>query len=51
MIGYIRMFISAYIKENRLIYENFIEENLDEFCTREVESWNRECDQVNLFSY
>jgi len=46
MIVFVRIFISAYIKENRILYEGFIEEDLDNFCLKEVEAVDRECDQV-----
>jgi hypothetical protein len=44
---FIRLFISAYIKENRILYEGFIDEDIDSFCLKEVEALDRECDQVN----
>ncbi len=48
MIVFIRLFISAYIKENRLLYEGFIEIDLDYFCQTEVEAIDKECDQVSI---
>jgi hypothetical protein len=48
MIVFVRIFISAYIKENRILYENFIDMDLDRFCLTEVEALDRECDQVKL---
>jgi len=46
MIVFIRIFIAAYIKENRILYECFIDDDIDSFCMKEVEALDRECDQV-----
>jgi len=48
MIVFVRMCISSFIKQNRFLYENFIEEDLDSFCMREVEAIDRECDHVQI---
>ena len=48
MIVFIRMCIGAYIKQNRILYENFIEDDIDTFCMREVEAIDHECDHVQI---
>lgn len=48
MIVFIRMCIAAYIKQNRFLYENFIEEDIDSFCLREVEAIDHECDHIQI---
>jgi len=51
MISYMRMLISAYIKENRILYENFIfDEDLDSWCRREVEPIDVECDNIQIIA-
>lgn len=51
MIAFVRMFISAYIKENRFLYENFIlDEDLDSWCRREVEPIDVECDHLQIIA-
>ncbi len=50
MIVYIRIFIAAYIKENRILYENFIDDNLDSWVAREVEAIDNECDHVQIIA-
>ena len=42
--------IQAYIKENRILYENFILEDIDSFCLREVEAVDNECDHVQIIA-
>ncbi len=48
LIYFIRMFTAAYIKENRFLYEAFIDEDLDSFCQREIESVDVECDHIQM---
>lgn len=51
LIVFVRLFISAYLKENRILYESFIFD--DEFNTwvqREVEAIDNECDQVQIMA-
>lgn len=51
MIAFVRVYISAYIKENRLIYENFIFDiDLDTWCRREVEPIDIECDNLQIIA-
>jgi ubiquitin thioesterase protein OTUB1 len=51
MITYMRMLISSYIKENRILYENFIfDEDLDSWCRREVEPIDVECDNIQIIA-
>jgi ubiquitin thioesterase protein OTUB1 len=51
MIVYIRIFIASYIKENRILYENFIfDDDLDTWCLREVEAVDNECDHVQIIA-
>lgn len=51
MIAFMRIYISAYIKENRLLYENFIiDEDLDTWCRREVEPIDVECDNLQIIA-
>ena len=51
MIAFVRTYISAYIKENRLLYENFIyDEDLDSWCRREVEPIDVECDNLQIIA-
>lgn len=51
MIAFLRIYISAYIKENRLLYENFIfDEDLDSWCRREVEPIDVECDNLQIIA-
>lgn len=50
MIVFIRIFIAAYIKENRILYENFIDDNLDMWIHREVEAIDNECDHVQIIA-
>lgn len=51
MIAFVRIYISAYIKENRLLYENFIfDEDLDSWCRREVEPIDVECDNLQIIA-
>jgi ubiquitin thioesterase protein OTUB1 len=51
MIVYIRIFIAAYIKENRILYESFIfDEDLETFCLREVEAVDVECDNLQIIA-
>ncbi len=59
MIVYIRMYIAvriinlikqAYIKENRILYEAFIEDDLEMWCMREVEAVDNECDHIQILA-
>lgn len=51
MIAFVRIFISAYIKENRFLYENFIiDEDLDSWCRREVEPIDIEADNLQIIA-
>jgi len=50
MIVFVRIFIAAYIKENRIMYECFIDDDLDAWCQREVEAVDNECDQVQILA-
>jgi len=50
LIVFFRMFTAAYIKENRLIYEGFIEEDLDLFCHTQVVTVDVECDQIQMIA-
>jgi hypothetical protein len=46
----IKLNSKAYIKENRILYENFILDDLDSFCQREVEAVDIECDHVQIIA-
>lgn len=50
MIVYIRIFIASYIKENRILYENFIDDSLDSWVAREVEAIDNECDHIQIIA-
>lgn len=51
MIAFVRIYISAYIKENRIMYEDFIfDEDLDSWCRREVEPIDVECDNLQIIA-
>jgi len=50
MIVFIRIFIASYIKENRLIYGCFVDDDLDNWCQREVEAVDNECDHVQIIA-
>lgn len=51
LISFVRMYISAYIKENRILYENFLfDEDLDSWCRREVEPIDVECDHLQIIA-
>jgi hypothetical protein len=44
------MYTSAYIKENRFLYEGFIDEDIDSFCHREIEAVDVECDNIQMIA-
>lgn len=51
MIAFVRLYMAAYIKENRYLYENFIfDEDLDSFVRREVEPIDVECDNLQIIA-
>lgn len=50
LIAYIRMFIAAYIRQNRILYENFILEDLDSWVRRDVEPVDVECDHLQIIA-
>lgn len=51
LIAFVRFFIAAYLKENKILYESFIyEDDFNTWISREVEPIDNECDQVQIMA-
>lgn len=51
LIVFVRLYIAAYLKENRILYESFIfDEAFDNWIQREVEAIDNECDQIQIMA-
>ena len=51
LIVFVRLFIAAYLKENKLLYESFIfDMPFDTWVNREVEAVDNECDQIQIMA-
>lgn len=51
LIVFVRLFIAAYLKENKVLYETFIyEQEFDMWVLKEVEAVDNECDQVQIMA-
>lgn len=51
LIAFVRFFIAAYLKENKILYESFIyEDDFNTWIAREVEPIDNECDQVQIMA-
>ena len=51
LIVFVRLFIAAYLKENKILYESFVfEEDFNTWVTREVEAIDNECDQIQIMA-
>ena len=51
LIVFVRLYIAAYLKENRILYESFIfNEAFDNWIQREVEAIDNECDQIQIMA-
>lgn len=49
IIAYLRILTSGYLRDNRDFYQNFVcDTTLEEFCEREVEPLNKECDHIHI---
>ena len=49
LIVFVRLFIAAYLLENRILYVNFIfDEDFETWIHREVEAIDNECDQIQI---
>lgn len=44
------MLVQAYIKENRILYEAFVDDDLDHWCLKEVEAVDNESDHVQILA-
>ena len=43
---YLRFMVASYLKQNAILYEDFVGESMATFCTREVEQVDVECDHI-----
>ena len=50
LIYFIRFCIAAYLRENRLLYEVYIEGDFDHWIVKEVEAPNNEADQIQIMA-
>ena len=51
LIVFVRLFIAAYLKENKILYENFIfEQEFESWILKEVETVDNECDQIQIMA-
>ena len=49
LIVFVRLFIAAYLLENRILYQSFIfDEDFETWIHREVEAIDNECDQIQI---
>lgn len=46
IIMYLRFMAASYIKENAILYEDFLGGDIAGFCTREIEQVDVECDHI-----
>uniref|UniRef100_A0A0N4Z0Z5 ubiquitinyl hydrolase 1 n=1 Tax=Parastrongyloides trichosuri TaxID=131310 RepID=A0A0N4Z0Z5_PARTI len=51
-VAYMRILTSAFLKENKALYEGFIEggRTMDQFCLDEVEPMWKECDHISIIA-
>ena len=51
LIVFVRLFIAAYLKENKILYENFIfEQEFENWILKEVETVDNECEQIQIMA-
>ena len=50
LIYFIRFCIASYLKENRMLYEVYIEGNFDTWIVKEVEAIDNEADQIQIMA-
>ena len=50
LIYFIRFIIAAYLKENRMLYEVYIEGDFDTWIVKEVEAIDNEADQIQIMA-
>ena len=47
---YLRFMAASYIKENAILYEDFLGGDIAGFCTREIEQVDVECDHIQIIA-